>query len=82
MHPPKHIYTCHASHILWKNLQAYNIQDRVGWKKEHNTFPFFRKCVTTQQVSHHSFPNPHHIQFTEYFSGIHPPSFQKELITT
>ena len=21
---PLHIHTCHASHILWKNLQAYN----------------------------------------------------------
>ena len=32
---PLHIYTCHPSHSLWKNLQAYNIQDSVQWKKEH-----------------------------------------------
>ena len=26
---PLLIYTCHTSHILWKNLQAYNIGDSV-----------------------------------------------------
>ena len=24
-----HIYTCHTSHILWKNLQVYNIECTV-----------------------------------------------------
>ena len=28
--------------------------------------PSFMNCITTQQVSHHSFPNLHHIQFTGY----------------
>ena len=31
-----HIYICHASHILWKNLQAYNIEGTVQQEKEHN----------------------------------------------
>ena len=34
MHP-SHIYICHASHILWKNLQAYNIEGTVQQEKEH-----------------------------------------------
>ena len=32
---PSHIYICHTSHILWKNLQAYNIEDTVQQEKEH-----------------------------------------------
>ena len=36
MHTPyTYIYTCHASHILWKNLQAYNIEGTVQQEKEH-----------------------------------------------
>ena len=31
-----HTYICHASHILWKNLQAYNIEGTVQQEKEHN----------------------------------------------
>ena len=31
-----HIHTCHASHILWKNLQVYNIQDSVQQKEHQN----------------------------------------------
>ena len=30
-----HIYNCHTSHILWKNLQAYNIEGTVQQEKEH-----------------------------------------------
>ena len=30
-----HIYICHISHILWKNLQAYNIEGTVQEEKEH-----------------------------------------------
>ena len=32
---PSHIYICHTSHILWKNLQAYNIEGTVQQEKEH-----------------------------------------------
>ena len=32
---PIHTYTCHTSHILWKNLQAYNIEGTVQQEKEH-----------------------------------------------
>ena len=32
---PSHIYICHASHILWKNLQANNIEGTV--QQEWNT---------------------------------------------
>ena len=32
---PSHIYICHTSHILWKKLQAYNIEDTVQQEKEH-----------------------------------------------
>ena len=32
---PLQIYTCHTSHILWKNLQAYNIEGRVQQEKVH-----------------------------------------------
>ena len=35
MHP-SHICICHASHILWKNLQAYNIEGTVP--KKRNTY--------------------------------------------
>ena len=30
-----HIYICHTSHILWKNLQVYNIEGTVQQEKEH-----------------------------------------------
>ena len=30
-----HTYICHASHILWKNLQAYNIEGTVQQEMEH-----------------------------------------------
>ena len=30
-----HIYICHTSHILWENLQAYNIRGIVQQEKEH-----------------------------------------------
>ena len=90
---PYEIFTTHSPYtyghithltILWKNLQAYNIQHSVPWKKEHKTqhVPSFRNCVATQQVSHHSFPNLHHIQFTEYMFRNPAHFFQKELITT
>ena len=29
------IYICHASHMLWKNLQAYNNEGTVQQEKEH-----------------------------------------------
>ena len=32
---PSHIYICHASRILWKNVQAYNIEGTVQQEKEH-----------------------------------------------
>ena len=32
---PSHIYVCHTSHILWKNLQVYNIEGTVQQEKEH-----------------------------------------------
>ena len=32
---PSHIYICYASHILWKNLQVYNIEGKVQQEKEH-----------------------------------------------
>ena len=32
-----HIYTCHVSHILWKNLQAYNIEGTVHQEKENKS---------------------------------------------
>ena len=38
MHAPYiyiYIYICHKSHILWKNLQAYNIEGTVQQEKEH-----------------------------------------------
>ena len=30
-----HIHICHASHILWENLQAYNVEGTVQQEKEH-----------------------------------------------
>ena len=33
--PLAHIYICHTSHILWKNLQAYNIEGTVQQETEH-----------------------------------------------
>ena len=30
-----HIYICRTSHILWENLQAYNIEGTVQQEKEH-----------------------------------------------
>ena len=30
-----HTYICHTSHILWENLQAYNIEGTVQQEKEH-----------------------------------------------
>ena len=30
-----YIYICQVSHILWKNLQAYNIECTVQQEKEH-----------------------------------------------
>ena len=32
---PSLIYICHASHIVSKSLQAYNIEDTVIPEKEH-----------------------------------------------
>ena len=32
---PLHTYICHTSHILWENLQAYNIEGTVQQEKEH-----------------------------------------------
>ena len=32
-----HIYICHASHILWKNLQMYNIEGTIQQEMEHKT---------------------------------------------
>ena len=34
-HTHIYIYICHASHILWKNLQAYNSEGTVQQEKEH-----------------------------------------------
>ena len=33
--PHIYIYICHTSHILWENLQAYNIEGTVQQEKEH-----------------------------------------------
>ena len=33
--PLTHLYICHASHILWKNLHTYNIKGTVQQEKEH-----------------------------------------------
>ena len=33
---PSHTYICHTSHILWKNLQAYNIEGTVQQEKGKN----------------------------------------------
>ena len=33
--PLTYIYICHTSHILGKNLQAYNIEGTVQQEKEH-----------------------------------------------
>ena len=30
-----HTYICHSSHILWENLQAYNIEGTLQQEKEH-----------------------------------------------
>ena len=30
-----YIYICHSSHILWKNLQMYNIEGTIQQEKEH-----------------------------------------------
>ena len=36
MHAPHiYIYICHTSHILGKNLQAYNIEGTAQQEKEH-----------------------------------------------
>ena len=35
--PHTHLYICHTSHILWENLQAYNIEGTVQQEKEHKT---------------------------------------------
>ena len=46
-----HIYICCTSHILWKNLQAYNIEGIVQQEKEHKkprSMPSFTNCVTTK----------------------------------
>ena len=32
---PLHIYICHTSLFLWKNLQAYNIEGTAQQEKEH-----------------------------------------------
>ena len=32
---PLHICKGHVSHILWGNLQAYNIKDTLQQEKEH-----------------------------------------------
>ena len=30
-----HIFICHTSHILWENLQPYNIEGKVQQEKVH-----------------------------------------------
>ena len=30
-----YIYICHTSHMMWENLQAYNIEGTVQQGKEH-----------------------------------------------
>ena len=34
---PIQIYTCHTSHIVWKNPQAFNIGGTVKQEKEQKT---------------------------------------------
>ena len=32
-----HTYICHTCHILWENLQAYNIEGTAQHEKDHTT---------------------------------------------
>ena len=61
---------------IFKHTILEIVYDGKGTPKQ-NTFPSFRKCVTTQRDSHHSFPKLHHIQFTEYIFRNPPHFFQK-----
>ena len=70
-----HIYICHASHILWKNLQAYNIEGTVQQEKEQkfqrasralgfvlqlNEFHTIPSQTFTTYTSHNMFRNAAH----------------------
>ena len=53
-----HIYICHTSHILWKNLQAYSIPHAVQSKKEHkNTMCSNLLVIVSQFNEFHTIPS-------------------------
>ena len=82
--PLTHIYMSHVSQFcgrIFKHTVLEIVHDGKGTQKQ-NTFPSFRNCVTTQRVLHHSFPNLHYIQLTDYSFRNPPHFFQKGLVTT
>ena len=81
--PLTHIYMSCISQFCGRIFKhtIFNILYDGKRNMKHNTFPSFRNCVTTEPVSHHSFPNLHHIQFTEYIFRNPSHFFQKESIT-
>ena len=75
-----HIYTCHTSHILWKNLQAYNIGDSEQWKRNAKIKTHSHLLgIVSQLNDFHAIPSQ---TFTTYnssnsFSGIHLTSSKR-----
>ena len=74
MHAPHtHIYICHTSHILWKNLQAYIIEGTVRQETEHKIQGASRALGIVRQLN--EFHIIHSQNITTYtshniFSGI------------
>ena len=69
-----HIYTCHTSHILWKNLQAYSIPHTVQSKKEHKNAMHSHLLVIVSQLNgFHTIPSQIFITYNSQsiVSGIH-----------
>ena len=55
--PHTHIYMSHIS-LLWKNLQAYNIQDSVQWKKEPKNITHSHLLgIVSQHNEFHTIPS-------------------------
>ena len=60
-----HIYICHASHILWENLQAYNNEGTVQQEKEHKK----PRTIPSQNFTTYNSQN--------IFSGMHLTSSKR-----
>ena len=83
---PLHIPICHTSHILWKNLQAYNIGESVLWKSNIKTkhIPIFlelcRNSMSFTPFIHKISPRTIHTIYVQECASLLPKEISNNII--